>query len=186
MADDRRDRRGKGALARVRRYPLSDDDIRRLLGPDIAIHNYPDLARMQSVDQLFDGKGRAILLYPNSGPTSGHWVALLRRPQAIEFFDSYGDAPDRQNDGLPREYLATLGADQPHLTRLMRASGKPVFYNTHPFQKERGDISTCGRHAVARLLYAPFSLDRYKRVVDASGLLPDDFVSGLTYDGLRK
>jgi len=182
---DRRDRRGL-SLARVRRYPLSDADIRRLLGADIAIHNYPDLKSMGSVDQLFDGKGRAVLLYPNSSPTSGHWVALIKRPTEIEFFDPYGEAPDTQNDELPTEYLAGLGAAEPHLTRLLRASGKRVIYNTHAFQKDRGDIATCGRHAVTRLLYAPYSLDRYKKVLDSSGLPADDFVAGLTYDRLRK
>jgi hypothetical protein len=175
-----------GGIVKVRKYALSDGDIRKLLGDDIAIHNYPDLERMRSADDLFDEQGRAILLYPNSSPTSGHWVALIRRPDRIEFFDPYGEAPDHQNDGLPRAYLKTLEADRPHLTRLLRASGLPVFFNKHAFQVESPNVATCGRHAVARLLYAPFSLDKYKRVVDSSGLAPDDFVSGLTYDRLRK
>lgn len=175
-----------GAISRVRKYALSDTDIRRLLGSDIAIHNYPDLEDMRSIDELFDAKGRAILLYPNSGPTSGHWVTLIRRPDKIEFFDSYGDAPDTQNDELPTSYLKTLDADRPHLTRLLRASGLPVFYNQHKFQHESPNVATCGRHAVVRLLYAPFSLAKYKAIIDKSGMSADDFVSGVTYDRLKK
>ena len=175
-----------GGIAKVRRYALSDTDIRRLLGSDIAIHNYPDLERMSSIDELFDAKGRAILLYPNSGPTSGHWVALLRRPGRIEFLDSYGDAPDTQNDELPTAYLKTLDADRPHLTRLLRASGLPVYYNRHKFQKESPDVATCGRHAATRLLYAPYSLAKYKSIIDKSGMSADDFVSGVVYSLLGK
>jgi hypothetical protein len=178
--------RKKGGIVKVRSYPLSDDDIRKLLGDDIAIHNYPDLEGMRSIDELFDRQGRAILLYPNSGPTSGHWVALINRGDRIEFFDPYGDAPDHQNDNLPTAYLAMLDADRPHLTRLLRESGKAVFYNRHAFQVENKNVATCGRHAVVRLLYAPYSLKRYKQIIDSSGLAPDDFVSGITYDRLRK
>ena len=176
----------EGGIVKVRKYALSDGDIRKLLGDDIAIHNYPDLEGMGSIDDLFDAKGRAILLYPNSGPTTGHWTALIRRPGRIEFFDPYGEAPDRQNDGLPRAYLKTLDADRPHLTRLLRASGLPVFYNRHGFQVESPNVATCGRHAVVRLLYAPFSLAKYKKVIASSGLAPDDFVSGVTYERLGK
>jgi len=175
-----------GGIAKVRKYALSDGDIRKLLGDDIAIHNYPDLEGMRSADELFDSKGRAILLYPNSSPTSGHWVALLKRPGRIEFFDPYGDAPDHQNDGLPTAYLKTLDVDRPHLTRLLRAAGKPVFYNRHAFQKESPNVATCGRHAAVRLLYAPYSLAQYKKVLDSAGMAPDDFVSGVTYERLRK
>lgn len=176
----------KGGIEKVRKYALSDDDLRRLLGADIAIHNYPDLEKMRSIDELFDDKGRAILLYPNSSPTSGHWVALLRRPKKIEFFDSYGDAPDTQNDNLPTSYLETLDAARPYLTRLLRSSGLPVFYNTHGFQKERGDVATCGKHAAVRLFYGPYSLAKYKKVIDSSGLAPDDFVSGVVYSMIKK
>jgi hypothetical protein len=175
-----------GGIAKVRKYALSDSDIRKLLGSDIAIHNYPELEHMRSADDLFDAKGRCILLYPNSSPTSGHWVALIRRPDRIEFCDSYGEAPDTQNDDLPTAYLKTLEMDRPHLTRLLRASGLPVFYNRHQFQKESPNVATCGRHAAVRLLYAPYSLEKYKKVIDSSGMAADDFVSGVTYDRLRK
>jgi hypothetical protein len=76
--------------------------------------------------------------------------------------------------------------DRPHLTRLLRAAGKPVFYNRHAFQKENPNVATCGRHAAVRLLYAPYSLAQYKKVLDSAGMAPDDFVSGVTYERLRK
>lgn len=176
----------KGGIAKVRSYALSDSDLRELLGDNIAIHNYPELERMESIDDLFDDEGRAILLYPNSGPTSGHWVALIRRPDSIHFFDPYGEAPDHQNDDLPTAYLKTLDVDQPFLTRLFRASGLPVYYNKHQFQVESGDIATCGKHCAVRLFYAPYSLEKYKQIIDSSKMAPDDFVSGVVYSMIKK
>jgi hypothetical protein len=170
----------------MRQYPLSDADLRRLLGSDIAIHNYPELSSMTDINQLFDDKGRAILLFPNAGPFSGHWTALINRPGGIEFFDPYGEAPEAQKGGMSRSRLEQLDIDRPDLTRLLKASGKPVFYNTHPFQKDGANIATCGRHAAVRLFYAPHSLDEYAKILDASGYAPDDFVVGVTYDKIGK
>jgi len=141
---------------------------------------------MSSIDDLFDDKGRAILLFPNNGPTSGHWTALIRRPDSIEFFDSYGDAPEQQKGGMSHSRLEQLDIDRPDLTRLLKASGKPVYYNTYPFQRESPNIATCGRHAAVRLFYAPYPLDEYAKLLDESGYAPDDFVVGLTYDKLGK
>jgi hypothetical protein len=175
----------KGGLAEVKSYALSDSDITKILGPT-KIFPYPDLEHMTSIDQCFDDKGRCIILFPNVSATMGHWCCMIRRPKSIEFFDPYGDAPERQKDGLPEHHKENLDIDEPLLTRLMRASGLPVYYNTHPFQSDRAAISTCGRHCVVRLLYAPYSLDKYASIIKKSGLTPDDFVSGVTYDKLRK
>ena len=175
------------SISAVKQYALSDADIRKILGNDIKIWNYPQLKELSSIDELFDTKGRAILLFPNISPTAGHWTCLINRPNKIEFFDSYGDAPDtEQRGGLSRSRLEQLDIEKPDLTRLLRASGKPVYYNTHQFQKESGNVATCGRHATVRLLYAPYSLDKYKKVIDLAEMSPDDFVSGITFDKLRK
>lgn len=175
------------SIEKIRQYPLGDDDLRRLLGEDIAIHNYPALEHMSSIDELFDPKGRAILLFPNASPTVGHWTGLLRHPDgSIEFFDPYGDAPEEQKGGMTRAHLEALDIETPELTRLLRGSGRPVFYNTYPFQKTRKDIATCGRHVAVRMLYAPLSIDEYAKVLNESGYAPDDFVSGVTFNKIHK
>jgi hypothetical protein len=177
----------RGGIAKVKEYPLGDDDIRKMLGNDIKIWNYPQLKELESADDLFDEKGRAILLFPNVSPTSGHWTCLINRPDSIEFFDPYGDAPDTaQKDGMSKGRLEMLDIKHPDLTRLLRASGKPVFYNRHAFQSSSPSVATCGRHCVVRLLYAPYSLDKYGAIIKKSGMSADNFVSGLTYDKIRK
>lgn len=175
------------SIEKIRQYPLGDDDLRHILGDDISIHNYPELEGMNSINQLFDAKGRAILLFPNASPTVGHWTALLRRRDgSIEFFDPYGDPPESAKGGLSRSKLEAFDIETPELTRLLKASGRPVYYNTYPFQKDRADVATCGRHAAVRLLYAPLTLDQYADTLDKSGYAPDDFVSGVTFDKIKK
>jgi hypothetical protein len=173
-------------LGAVKDYPLSDGDIRRILGDDISIITYPDLNKVKSIDQIFDAKGRCIILFLTSSPTEGHWCCLLRKKKGIEFFDPYGEPPEAQKRGADPALLEQLGQRQPRLLQLLRESGQPVFYNTHAFQKDSPSINSCGRHCVVRCLYAPDSLEKYKKIIDSSGLSPDDFVSGVTYDKLRK
>ena len=175
------------SIKKVRQYPLGDDDIRKLLGNDIKIWNYPQLKGLSDVREMFDEKGRAILLFPNISPTAGHWTCLINKPDHIEFFDSYGDPPDtEQRGGMSKKRLEQLDIERPDLTRLLRASGKPVYYNRHPFQSSAPSMASCGRHCVVRLLYAPYSLDKYGSIIKKSGMSADDFVSGLTYDKIRK
>jgi hypothetical protein len=174
-------------IAKIKQYPLGDDDIRKLLGNDIKIWNYPQLQDLNSAEELFDSKGRAILLFPNSSPTSGHWTCLINRPNSIEFHDSYGDAPDTaQKGGMSKGRLEMLDIEKPDLTRLLRATGKPVYYNHHQFQKESPNIATCGKHCVVRLLYAPYSLDKYASIIKKSGMSADEFVSGVVYNKIKK
>jgi hypothetical protein len=176
----------RGRAKRAREYPLSDSDIRKMLGDDIKIITYDQLAGLRDYNQLFDAKGRSIMLYPTVSPTTGHWVCLLNKGDHIEFFDPYGNKPDDISEYISRPVREELGITSKMLTPLLKQSGKPIIYNTHPFQKDRNDIATCGRHAVVRCLYAPKSLDDYKSIVESSNLAPDDFVLGITYDKIGK
>lgn len=176
---------GVKALKKAKAYALNDDDIRKALG-DVKIFNYPDLKKLSNIDQMFDSQGRAVLLYPNNGPMSGHWTCLINRPSRIEVFDSYGEPPEEPKDGVPVEELREWGADQPDLTNLLRGGKKPVFYNTHQFQQGKPDVATCGRWCITRLLYAPFSLKRFANIIAKSKLTGDEFVTGVVFDKIGK
>lgn len=170
----------------VREYPLSDGDIRHLLGDDISILTYPELAKKRSLNECFDKKGRCIILFLTEDEHTGHWCCMLRKKKGIEFFDPYGDPPEDQFDKVPKSRLEAMNEDEPYLTNLMRGAGVPIYYNTHAFQKTKRNLNTCGRHCVARLMYGNKSLSQYKSIIDKSTLCPDDFVSGLTYLKLEK
>lgn len=175
-----------GALERVKAYSLSDGDIRRVLGDDIKIFTYPQLKRLRNADDLFDDKGRCLILFLTNSETEGHWCCLLNKKKGIEFFDPYGDTPNEIKAEIPKSRRDALDMSSPYLMRLLKGSGRPVYYNTYPFQKESRDVNTCGRHCIVRLLYAPSSIETYKRIIDSSGLSPDNFVSGVSASFLGK
>jgi hypothetical protein len=176
----------RGSAKEARNYPLGDDDIRNLLGSDIKIMTYDQLKGVKDWRKMFDAKGRCIMLYLTTGLTNGHWICMLNKPDHIEFFDPYGNKPDDIEEYTDPEVAEEAGITRHLLLPLLKQSKKPVYYNTYPFQKSNGDISTCGRHSVVRCLYAPKSLDQYKAIVDKSKLAPDDFVLGITYDKIGK
>jgi hypothetical protein len=111
---------------------------------------------------------------------------MLNKGNTIEYFDPYGEAPEQALDTVPQSKLQELDEASPYLTQLLRASGKKVSYNHYAFQKDKADVNTCGRHSVVRCLYAPYSITKYKKVMDSTGMSPDDFVSALTAQKLGK
>jgi len=167
-------------------YALSDGDLRTILGSDIPVIPYPELKNIRDIDEVFDKKGRCMVLFLNASPTSGHWCCLIRRKDYIEFFDPYGESPQNVVADVPRSRLEMLDMDRPYLTALLRQKKMPVYYNSHPFQKESPNVATCGRHCAIRLLYAPYDLHRYKAIIDKSKMTPDMFVSAVTFDKLGK
>ena len=174
------------SVKEVQAYSLSDKDLRQLLGDDIKIIIYPELANYKNINQCFDSRGRCIILYLTEDEHTGHWCCMIKRHSNIEFFDPYGDAPEEQKGYIPRDNLIALQEDRPLLYNLMKASNIPITYNSHKFQREGGGIATCGKHCVSRLAFAPFSLDKYNAVIEKSGLSPDKFVCGLVYDKIKK
>ena len=170
-------------LGEIRDYPLSDSDIRKIL-PGIKIITYSDLAHYGRLP--FDRKGRLVMLYQTFSESSGHWVCILKQKKRILYFDPYGERPEAPLKTITEEEREAYGEDEPFLTQLLKDSGMPVYYNTHAYQKDRKDVNTCGRWAVARCLYAPESDEYFKSVVDKSKMSGDDFVSALTANWLKK
>lgn len=169
--------RKEGGLAEVRAYPLSDSDIKRVLGRGMRILTNRDLPTFDTIDQIFDRKGQCMLLYTPDDPTSGHWTCLWRNAEGIHYFDSYGEKPDIPED---------LGDQPATLTALLKASGQPVFYSTHPYQKERSDVATCGRWCIARLLYRDRTPEQFLAIIRKFKGEGDDLVSALIYMFIKK
>ena len=172
-------------LKRVEDYSLSDEDIRKCLG-STSIFPYPQLKSIQSINDVFDGKGRCMMLILTTGPTEGHWVAMIKHGDHIEYFDPYGHKPDYEKSVIPKTRLRQLNEAEPTLTTLLKSQPMPVIYNTHAFQKMGASMNTCGRHCITRLLYRNKSLEDYDTLIRSSGLSPDDFVAGTTFKCLRK
>lgn len=165
------------ALQEVKAHPLSDSDLRELLGSGIKIMTNRELPKIKSIGDIFDEEGRAILLYTPESPTSGHWVCMMRRPDSIYYWDPYGERPDIPED---------LGGQPPMLTRLLKESGQPIFYNSHQYQLQRDNIATCGRWCAARLHYKDMTEKEFQRVIQRFKGSGDDFVSALVYSFIKK
>jgi len=75
-------------------YSLSNIDIAMYLDkPNIV--KYSDLAKFNSIDQVFDGYPYVIILI-ESGLNKGHWTCLCRYNNSVEIFDSYGGTIDHE------------------------------------------------------------------------------------------
>lgn len=174
-------------LKEVLDYPLSNEDINYILEPDTKIITYPMLKEYNSIYDIFDRFGRVMLLYPIENERTGHWVCLINHKDKIEFFDPYGEKIDdalNYSGGINRR--RQLETDIPLLTNLLKKAGKKVIYNKYPFQIENNNIATCGRHCVVRLLNKDKSLYEYAKMIQKSGLLPDEYVSKITHQILDR
>ena len=167
-------------------YSLSDTDIRTLLGDGIKITTYPDLDKVSHINELFDRKGRAIIFFPQTNEQTGHWTCMLKRGRTIEFFDPYGEPPDYQKDFVPSGLLEKMKMKEPLLADLLLGSGYKILYNKEQVQKLANNVQTCGRHCVARLLFAKLPVKQYRKHIEKSGVSPDEFVLRLTREELGR
>jgi len=182
----------KNLLESLKGYALSDLDLQHILNPDTKIHKYTDLYTIKHIDELFDSLGRCILLYLTENENTGHWVALIKKGNTLEFFDPYGYPPDTQNINLniPDENNERFGQNYPKLLELVKKAGYKLRFNNKPLQKEDYSVATCGRHTAARLLFYKLSLEQYHELMEKleKGIIDDadDVVTKLTYDILKK
>jgi hypothetical protein len=173
-------------MDQAKAYALSDDDIRSLLGGNIKVTTYPDLEKLSHLNELFDSKGRAVLFIPQQSERQGHWVCLIKNGREIEFFDPYGEPPEAQKDTVPKSKLEQMRMNEPQLARLLDDSGYRILFNKVQLQQLKDDVQTCGRHCVTRLLYYRHPIQSYRRIIERSGMSPDEFVVKVTYDGLGR
>jgi hypothetical protein len=173
------------SLKQVEEYALSDDDIEKILGKPF-IFSYPYLEDVNSIDDVFDSQGRSIMLFLTEDENTGHWVCMIKKQDGIHYFDPYGIKPEGGKKWLSKENLEDLDQDKPVLTQLFRKSGYPIYYNDHKFQSESSGVNTCGRHCCVRLYFKDLSLEEYYDMIKKSGMTPDEFVSNITFQILKK
>ena len=180
-------RRG-GRMEDIKAYALSEDDMKRVI-PTLRVLAYPELLKARTIDEVLDEKGRLMLLYLTENQHTGHWVCLLklRNTNIIEFFDSYGGfKPDGEAKWLDKNSLKEYGQASKHLTKLLDESPYVVKSNKIKFQSEANDINTCGRHCLCRLYLKHLTLPQYAELIKKSGVSADDFVSGFTYNMIKR
>ncbi len=152
-------------LEKLKKYALSDGDIEELLGEDIFICVYPYLNEVEHIDEIFDDKGRCMLLFNTINDSAGHWVCMHKKKNRIDFFDPYGLKPDEPMKWLTEEKRDDLDMETKRLTQLLKSSGYKVYYNTFEFQSDKYSC-TCGRWCASRLLYLNYDLDQFYQFIN--------------------
>lgn len=132
-------------LKRAGSYALFDYDLKFIL--NCRIFQYKDLPNINHVNEILPNRNDAVILFiPNGGGNIGHWCALLKYNNIIEYFDSYGIKP--KNYDLLKN----------------KSSGYNLIYNKYSYQQAKFTINTCGYHSIFRIyccLYKNFDLKKY-------------------------
>jgi hypothetical protein len=153
--------------------PLSGKQILKWL-PNATLIKYSSLKDMFILPQL-----PIVLLYEVS-PDFGHWVTILKTPQGIEHFDSYGYAPDEELNFVPEKFKYISDQDNKYLLKLLYDSNQKIHYNQYPLQKEFLS-ATCGRWVILRNLFNDLTTDEFANVINKTSkqlnLTTDELVS---------
>lgn len=135
---------------------------------------------MRSLRDLLGADGEVIILYETTQRNVGHWTCIWTNQYGIQFFDPYGLRPDE-------ELRWNTFDETPYLTRLIKADGRPLYYNMHDLQAKHEDVNTCGRHTAMRMRWKRLDHEHYFRVMTSMQpeLTPDNVVTMLTYVALN-
>jgi hypothetical protein len=158
-------------LEKLEKKPLSDGEILEGCNNKCNIVCYSDMHKYHSIDELLNPYDCCIILY-NKTSNCGHWCALIKRNNLLEFFDPYGLYPD--------EELKYIKKYEPYLSYLMIDSPYKLSYNQYKFQKFKKDINTCGRWCYLRIQFKDWSLDKFNKYFTKKD--NDKFATFLTYD----
>ena len=132
---------------------MTGQDIENYL-PNCKIIEYNDLADYNEItDLLTKPIDYVIILIETTADNVGHWVALTKYNNTIEFFNSYGEAPDVQKNTLiSKAKNIEFGQTENYLTNLLMKSNFNIIYNKLQLQKYSNGSTTCGRFCVLRIL----------------------------------
>jgi hypothetical protein len=168
-------------IKKLIKVPLSNNDILNIVG-DCLILTYDQLTEYDNIDDILKINGICILLY-QTRKGYGHWCAVIKRHNLIEFFDPIGIKPDDELLKVPRNMRQILGQSQPHLSYLLLSSPYDIEYNNYKFQKNKKDVNTCGRHCAMRCLFKEYDIDEYHEMIkNIKGLTPDELVTILSHN----
>jgi len=148
-------------IQRLEQKPLSDADLRTILGDSLKIIKYSELASVESLEALLPKSTDYCILLYETKENSGHWVALTRYTSVsgqdrFEFFDPYGYKPDSELRWVAQQSRESLGEGEPYLTKLIQqananSSYPRVQHSPYHFEKLDNKINTCGHHSAHRI-----------------------------------
>lgn len=108
------------SVLKIMRTPLSDSDIRKILGNDIKIIVYPDLSKYSNLGDLLPANRDCCIILYELKQLSGHWTCLTRDGDLFTFFDSYGLKPDSELRWISSVQRSALNENTPYLSNLLK------------------------------------------------------------------
>lgn len=162
---------------------FSDNDFKRYLGEGKVI-KYSDLSNYANINELLPNDKDFRVILVESQYNSGHWVALLKYGDIIEWWNSYGTKPEYDFKFVSLVAKHLLGQGGNLLTKLLNTKrpDQKVYYNKKKVQKIVEGVNTCGRWCIARILamLVGYELDDFITKVeekcDETGKPPDILV----------
>ena len=156
----------KPEIKRQMKEYTSDSQLRELFGAGFSkdIIKYSDIEKYKTIDQLLPKKKDFKIILLESSYNSGHWVALLKYGDTIEFFNSYGLKVGSQLDMNSALVNRQLDQDVKYLNILLNKAMKKynIIYNKRRFQKVDPNIATCGKWVSLRgVLFKKANMDLY-------------------------
>lgn len=128
---------------------LSDRNLRQICEGKAHMMTYRELMKCRSLEEAFHGQKALVILY-ETRDGYGHWTCLFKSaPGWVQFFDSYGYAPDEELKFVPK----SMGC-YPVLGELMRRAGVQCMYSPYKLQAGGIDMATCGRWVAFRVACA--------------------------------
>jgi hypothetical protein len=175
-------------LNKAHEYALSGQDIKNILDDKVNILTYPQLSQYININDVLTIDKPLIILYLLHSWSYGHWVALIKHNDRIEFFDSYGIPIDKQlNNIKDKNFKIESNQDYPYLLKLLYDSNQKIEFNHTPLQKMKKDniesVATCGRHSAVRCYFKQMKLKDYIKFIKSmttKSTDADDVVSFLT------
>jgi len=171
-------------IQRIVRKPLSDADLKHILGDDLKIIQYSDLAKYSTLNDLLPQPTDDCILLYEQEEDSGHWVALMRYAHTVEYFDPYGNKWDAPLTWNSRGKNQELGQSMKYLSGLLERTALKRIYSPYHFEKMSNKVNTCGPHCahrIYRLRHDNMDLtDYYSYMEDAEEKLkatPDEVVA---------
>lgn len=176
-------------------YSLSNDDISQLLecmlprGCCCPIIKYPELRKIDDILQYLEKYGFVVILFMNGSFNYGHWCCMTVSPyskdtdeMSINFFDSYGIAPDSQKDYIDNNFLELSDQDRNYLSELLLliSDNYNIEYQEKNLQKKKKGNNTCGRWVVCRILTKDIPLNKFQKIMNNGKFTPDQKVVKMT------
>lgn len=170
-------------LDKYKKVALSNFDLLELVEGNAKVVLYPDMWKYSNIDELLYPYNACFLLFETS-PKFGHWCALIKYGDTVEFFDSYSSYPDDTLQFIPDDFRKTSNQNYPYLTALLYECPYKLEFNDKKYQSKNKNINTCGRHCACRILFKHLNLEEYDYLIKCVSKMidgnADDAVTAIT------